>query len=326
MTNEKQLQEGTNVVVVEGIVKDIRIEEGQIEDKDMISGEIDIQVSTDSVHTINIFSYKMNKKNEISGLYKGYVTIRDEFKSIDKDGIDLADKVRIEHGKIGKNEYVGQDGDFKSYPRISTTFVNRVKENDIFEPKAKFTLELVVAGMIEEKRNGEETGRLILKGYVPGYPEGKDDTKKIFPFEVVVSDPHSVNYVQNTYEKGQTVKVFGDIVNQTTVTKKLVEVGFGEPQEVIDRKTVREYVVNGGTPPMDEDDKNSFDTKLVKEALKKREAAIEKKKLNKKNKDTTKNSSKGNEGFGKPDPFADKSDPFSDDGKPIDISDDDLPF
>ncbi|MWV44893.1 hypothetical protein GRF59_14825 [Paenibacillus sp. HJL G12] len=308
MTIEKTLREGINVAFIEGTVKDVRIEEKEINGKDAISGEIDIQVAPEFVYTVNVFSYKMNQKGEISGLYKSYCTVRDEYKTIDRDGIEAADKVRIDHGKNGKNEYVGQDGEFKSYPQLSTTFINRVKENDVFEPKAKFTLEMVVAGTSEEKRGGEETGRLILRGYVPGYQEGKDDTKKIFPFEVIVAEPHSIQYVENTYEKGQTVKVFGDIVNQTIISKKTIEVGFGEPQEQIDRKSVREYIVTGGTPPMDEDDKNAFDTTLIKQALKKREEAIEKKKAEKKSKENQQQSSNG--GFGGGDPFTDSGDPF----------------
>lgn len=324
MTTEKTLRESINNAFIEGLVKDIRIEEKKIGGKDAIAGEIDIQVDSNSIHTINVFSFKYKQNsNEISGLYKIYSTVKDEYKSIETHGEAEADKVRIEQGRIGKNEYVGQDGEFKSYPHLSTTFINRVRENDVFEPKARFTLEMVVANKTEEKRNGEETGRLILKGYVLGYQEGKDDTKKIFPFEVIVSEPQSVNYVQNTYEKGNTVTVYGEIVNQTIITKKEVEVGFGAPQENIERKTVREYVVDGGTEPLDEEDKNAYDPKLIKEALKKREAAIEKKKEEK-----ARNSSQSNtnSGFGKPNPFNEEEDPFADTGKPLDISDEDLPF
>ncbi|WP_029517994.1 hypothetical protein [Paenibacillus polymyxa] len=333
MANEKTLQQGINNIHIEGLVKDIRFEENKINGKDAISGEIDIQVN-DSVHTVNIFSYKMTKKNEISGLYKGYLTIRDEYKTINTHGLENAEKVRIEtsgnneNGKIERNEYVGQDGEWKSYPKLSAKFVNRLKSNDVFEPQARFTLEMAVAGLREEQRNGEETGRLILKGYVVGYQDQENDIKKIFPLEVTVANPTSVSYVQNTYEKGQTVKVFGEIVNQTIVTKKQIEVGFGVPQEDIDRKDVREYIVDGGTPPLDEDDKNAFDVKLIREALKKRDAAIEKKKEEKKNK-VNEQSKSNNNGFGNPDPFANdkfNKDPFSDNGKPIDISDDDLPF
>ncbi|ASA22686.1 hypothetical protein [Paenibacillus donghaensis] len=340
MANEKTLQEGINTIHIEGIVKDIRIEEKPINGQDAISGEIDIQVSPESIHTVNVFSFKMNQKKEVSGLFKTLVTIRDEYKTIDVHGIENADKVRIEtsgkfdNGKVGKNEYVGQDGEWRSYPKLSAKFVNRIKSDEVFEPQAKFNLELAIAGSKAETRNGEETGRLILKGFIVNYQEQKDDAKKIFPFDFVVQNPTSVNYVQDTYEKGQTVKVYGDIVNTKIVTKRLVEVGFGDPQEEIDRKEVREYIIVGGTPPYDEDDKNAYDIVLIREALKKRDVAIEKKKEEKKNGNA---GSSNNAGFGsnshvvnpKEDPFAPdahkKENPFNN-GKPLDISDEDLPF
>ncbi|WP_342423165.1 hypothetical protein [Paenibacillus sp. FSL E2-0178] len=334
--DKKQLQEGINTIHIEGIVKDIRIEEKPISGQDAISGEVDIQVTPESIHTLNVFSYKLNQKKEVSGLFKTLVTIRDEYKTIDAHGIENADKVRVEtsgafdNGKVGKNEYASPDGEWKSYPRLTAKFINRIKAGEVFEPQAKFTLEVAVAGTKEETRNGEETGRLILKGYIVNYQEQKDDSKKIYPFDFMVENPKSVSYVQDTYEKGQTVKVYGDIVNTKIVTKKFVEVGFGEPQEEIERKEVREYIIIGGTPPYEDDDKNAYDVGLIREALKKRDAAIEKKKEEKKKGNAS--SQNSGSGFGKPDPFANsdaKKDPFADPfsaGKPIDLSDDDLPF
>lgn len=336
-TENKKLQEGINNIHIEGLVKEIRIEEKPIGGKDAISGEIDIQVTPDSIHTINVFSYKLTQEGKVSGLYKTLVTIRDEYKTIDADGIDNADKVRVEtsgkfdNGKVSKNEYVGQDGEWKSFPRLTAKFVNRLKAGEVFEPQAKFNLEIAVAGTKEEVRNNEETGRLILKGYIVNFQDQKDDFKKIYPFDFIVENPTSVKYVQNNYEKGQTVKIHGDIVNSKIVTKRLVEVGFGDPQEEIERKEVREYIIVSGTPPYDEDDKNAYDVGLIREALKKREAAIEKKKEEKAN--SNNNSSNSNGGFGGSsssqakdlkNPFG--NDPFSGDGKPLDISDEDLPF
>ncbi|MNH75618.1 hypothetical protein D3C73_278650 [compost metagenome] len=315
MTTEKTLQEAENTVHIEGVIKEVRIEEDALPDgRELIKGEIDIQVDENSVHTVNMFSFKLKKDKTISGLYKGIKTIKDEYKE--------GDKVRITQGNVRLNEYIGQDDNLRSYPQINSNFVNRVKEGEPFEPQAKFTFEMAVASVTEEVKNDEETGRAIIKGYIPIYGGS------VIPFSVVVDNPAAVNYVTSNYEKGNTVSVHGDIVNQTIITKKEIEVGFGDPQEKIDRKTIREYVVKGGSAPYDEDSNNAFDTELIKKALKDREKYIEEMKEKKKNKEK-KNSSGG---FGtnpfdtQNDPFAPGNDPFSDDGKPIDISDDDLPF
>lgn len=315
MTNDKQLQEAENKVHIEGTIVEVKIEEDTLPDgREIIKGDIDIQVDEDSVHTVSMFSMKLKQDKTISGIYKGILTIMNEYKS--------GDKVRITQGNVRLNEYIGQDGTLKSYPQINSNFVNRVKDSDVFEPKATFAFEMVVANVKEEIKNEEETGRAIIKGYIPIYGG------EVIPFETVVADPNAVNYVTSNYEKGHTVSLHGDIVNQTIVTRREIEVGFGDPQEKIDRKTVREYVVKGGSAPYEEDDKNAFDPQLVGKALKAREAKIEVMKEKKKAKEGG-NGSKNDSGFGtsKPkDPFSDNTDPFSDNGKPIDISDDDLPF
>lgn len=318
MAEKKVLREAENVVKIEGIVAEVRIEESSFQKDgktvEVIKGDVDIQVKED-VHTVSVFANKINKEGKESGLFKGIQTMMNEFKSI-KDHKEDADKVRIDAGKVGLNEYVGQDGKLKSFPQISANFINRLKPTDTFEPKAEFTLEMCVAGVKEEVKNEEETGRAILKGYVSGY-EGR-----VFPFEMIVEGENAVNYVTDNYEKGSTVTVYGEIVNQVTVTKSEVEVGFGKPQEKIDRKTVREYKVISGTEPIDSDEEKALDPKLIKKGLDDRDRInnekIEKKKNaapagsgNNKNKSSSKN------------PFV--KDPFGDD-KPINISEDELPF
>lgn len=320
MTEKKVLREAENIVEIEGIVAEIRIEESDFKKDgktvEVIKGEIDIQVKED-VHTVSVFANKVNKEGKESGLYKGIQTMKNEFKSVAEYKED-ADKVRIETGKLGLNEYVGQDGLLKSYPQISANFINRLKATDTFEPKAKFTLEMCVAGVSEEKKNGEETGRAILKGYVSGY-EGR-----VFPFETVVEGERAVDYVTGNYEKGSTVTVYGVIVNQKIVNTKEVEVGFGKPQEKIERKTVREYKVISGTEPIDSDEEKALDTKLIKKGLDERDR-INKEKIEKK-KNAANNNAGGNNKTTSKNPFANKKDPFADDGKPIDIDEDSLPF
>jgi hypothetical protein len=324
MTNEKTLQEAQNNVHIEGIVKEVRIEEGKLpapDNRELIKAEVDIEVNENSVHTVHMFSFKLKKgTTNINNIYKGIQTIGEEYAA--------GDKVRVNQGSIKLNEYIGQDDKLRSYPQINSNFVNRVKDTDAFEPSAKFTLDMMVANVKEEtNKDGEETGRAIIKGYVPLYGG------VVIPFEVVVEDSHAVNYVTSTYEKGSTVTIHGDIVNQTVITKREVEVGFGAPQEKIDRSTIREYLVKGGTAPLDEDDKNAFDLSLIKKALTDREVYIQGMKDKKAAKEQRGNSGNNAPNFGTQDPFGGKSksakdikDPFADDSKPIDISDDDLPF
>lgn len=276
MTTQTTLREAVNNVVIEGTVAEIRIEAKTVNGKEFITGEVDIQTDETSTHTVKVFANKYNKEGKESSLYKGIETVMNEYKSIASHGKDAADRVRITQGKIGLNEYVGQDDTIKSYPQLSTNFINRLTVTEEFTPKAEFEVEMYVHSVTDEVKNEEETGRAVLKGYVPLYGG------KVIPFSFVVAEKSAVEYVSSNYETGSTVTVYGDIVNRVNVTKKEVEVGFGKPQEKITRTTVREYVITGGTPPLDEEDTKAYNIEVIKKALVEREAHHEEMKAKKK--------------------------------------------
>ncbi|MFE5563338.1 hypothetical protein [Streptomyces sp. NPDC056544] len=214
-------------------------------------------------------------------------------------------KFIITQGKIGLNEYYSQ-GILKAYPQLTTNFVNRLDANEEFNPRAEFDVELFVKNVIEEKVKGEETGRVNLNGYIPLYGG------KVIPFEFVVTKEGS-HYVENNYEKGSTVNVFGKIINfkEQKVTTKTA--AFGEDKKEITINSKREYLITGGNDPYDEDSKNAFNADAIKKALTEREIYLDELK----NESGNENNKKS--GFG-------GSAPNNKPSKPVEISEDDLPF
>jgi hypothetical protein len=287
---EKQnvLREAVNQVIIEGILQEIRLEETTVNDKTAITGEIDIRTDDHSVHTLRVFSYKYKQDGSENSIYKGLQTVMNEYKSIAQYGKEDADKVRVTAGKLGVNEYYGQDGQLKTFPQLSTNFINRVQANDEFNPRAEFEVELYVHSVIDEIKNDEETGRAIIKGYLPLYGG------KIVPLQFVVENEKAVDYVKDNYEAGSTVKIYGDIRNSVIVTKTTEEVAFGKPKEKIKSTTVREYVVTGGSEPYDEDDSRAYSKDVIKKALVERETYLEElKNKSKKESNSASNSKKG---------------------------------
>ncbi len=286
-----QLREADNQIVIEGILLENKLEEKEVSKKDAITGELEIETSEGSTHTIRVFAYKLKQDGTESGLYKGLKTIMDEYKSVASVGRENADKVRINQGRLGVNEYYGQDGMLRSNPQLSTNFINRIQANELetYEPKAEFEVEIIVQGVKEEtNKDGDETGRIIVNGLVPIYGG------KIVPIKFVVADEGAASYVTDNYEKGLTAKVFGDIVNHVEVTKTEVEVGFGKPQTKVTRKTTRELVITGGTPPYDEDNVKAYSVELIKKAMTEREVYLEElKNKTKKNEEPKKEDKKG---------------------------------
>lgn len=300
--NKTVLREASNVVTLEGTLAEVRHTEWK--NGNGLNIELDIEVAPNEVHTVKGFSKYKKADGTDNAIAKGYQTIISDYKSIAEHGRDQADKVRITQGKIGLNEYYSQ-GILKAYPQLTTNFVNRLDANEEFNPKAEFDVELFVKNVTEEKVKGEETGRVNLNGYIPLYGG------KVIPFKFVVTKEGS-QYVENNYEKGSTVNVFGKIINykEQKVTTKTA--AFGEDKKEITSITKREYLVTGGNDPYDVDSKNAFNPEVIKKALTERETYLE----GLKNESSNENNKKS--GFGGSAP--------NKPSKPVEISDDDLPF
>ncbi|WP_340191366.1 hypothetical protein [Bacillus amyloliquefaciens] len=301
--NKTVLREASNVVTIEGTLAEVKHTEWK--SGKGLNIELDIEVAPNEVHTVKGFSKYKKDDGTDNAIAKGYQTIIKEYKSIAEHGREQADKVRITQGKIGLNEYYAQ-GIFKSYPQLTTNFVNRLDANEEFNPRAEFDVELFVKNVTEEKVKGEETGRVNLNGYIPLYGG------KVIPFEFVVTKEGS-QYVENNYEKGSTVNVFGKIINfkEQKVTTKTA--AFGEDKKEITTNSKREYLITGGNDPYDEDSKNAFKADAIKKALTEREIYLDELK----NEGGNENNKKS--GFG-------GSAPNNKPSKPVEISDDDLPF
>ncbi|MGD7046971.1 hypothetical protein FZC83_01920 [Rossellomorea marisflavi] len=267
MTNQNTLREAENKVEIEGLLLEVRHQEWK--SKEGLNIELDIEVGENEIHTVHGMSKYKKKDGSDNGIAKGYLTVIDEYKSVADVGREDADKVRVSQGKIELNEYFGQDGMLKSFPQIRSNFFNRLAPTDEYAPKAEFDVEMVVAKISEEKnKDQEETGRVKLKGFIPLFGG------TVIPFEFVVSEEGS-EYVEQNYEKGETVNVFGKIINfkESKTVKKAA--AFGADKEVTTYNTVREYLITGGGEPYEEDNKKAYDPELIGKALTEREVYLE---------------------------------------------------
>lgn len=264
----QQLREAANQVQVEGLFAENRMEIVEVDGMKVIRGEFDVEVAEGEVHTFRVYATEKKKDGTDNNIFKGLKTVMDEYKSIASHGREEADKVRITNGKLGLNEYYAPDGQLKQYTQLTTNFVNRVPANDKFEPKAEFEVELFVHSVTDEIKNNEETGRVILKGYVPLF------NGRVIPMQFVVGE-EGAEFVKDNYEPGATVKIYGDIINRVEIKEIEENVAFGKPKKKVTRNVVRELLVTGGTEPYDADNPKVFDPKLIKAALTEREIYLE---------------------------------------------------
>lgn len=313
MTNEKKLRQANNEVTIEGILQEVKMEQYSKDGKKWISGQILVQQEEGSVHEISVFANEKTKAGTDNSVYKGLETVMVEYKSIAAVGLEQADRVRVDSAELNTNDYVGRDGKLKSFTKTKANFINRVHAGDEFNPRAEFGVELFITKIVKEMdREGEETGRVKVEGVIPLF-------NGIVSPQSFIADGEGAEFVESEYEKGQTVQLYGEIINRVEVTKTEREVAFGKPKVSIKEKRTREFLITGGEEAYDEDNINSYDPELIKKALIERETyleeLVEKKKTNG-NKPKPKPETKRS-GFGKK-----KEEP----SESVDFNEDDLPF
>lgn len=311
MAKEKTLRQGFNEVTIEGVLQEIKINEYNNDGKKSLSGKILIQKEEGSIHEISVYQNEKTKDGKDNAIYKGLETIKNEYKSIAAVGKEEADLVRATQAELNTNDYVGQDGKLRSFTKTKANFINRVQTVDNYEPKANFDVELFITKISKEiSREGEETGRLIVEGVVPVYGG------KVSP-QTFIAVGEGAEFIDSEYEKGQTVRIYGDIINNVEITRTEVAAAFGKPKVTIKEKFIREFLILGGEEPYDEEDVKSFSPELIKAALVEREAYLEEL-LNKNNQKDKGRTETKRSGFGKK-----KEEPKVNN---FEVEEDDLPF
>lgn len=201
--------------------------------------------------------------------HPGFKNIQDlkEMKTVQNYGEAEAAVVRMTNAQIGENMYLSRGGQVVDTWRLSTSFINEAgRMNDI----ASFNVEVFILDMHDEvDRDGDPTGRMIIKGGIVQYG-GKLDV-----VEFVVEAADAVNYLQRTYSINDTVRLNGR-VRWTSIEEKSSgsESSWGENIPTISTRMVRELVVTGGSDDPYEEE-FAYDPTEIKKGFAARKAMME---------------------------------------------------
>ena len=269
--SENVLREAQNSLEVIGHVKKINLEEKTSKaGKDFIVGDVQIEVKEDNkinVIKAKVFSNKFKKNGEISGLYKGYKTVQEEY--------NVGDKVRVS-GDLRLEEYYTQNGSLTSFNSVNATFFNRVKEDDDAREKAIATVEMVVES-IEHKMDAEglPTEFMEVEAFTVGY------NGRIIPMRNLIIEEKLGEQFKTMYYPGTTGRITLKINNYAEVETEEVEdaptTGFGSTERV-ESNIVTNYVNNleiiGGDLPFD-DGVNEYSPADIEQAHKNRALVLQ---------------------------------------------------
>lgn len=225
------------------------------------------------------FATQFTSKGAPNPAYESLQRLK-ELKTAQNVGIDNADYIRLAGnatGNLRENAFVSKGGQLISGWQINFSFFNTGKA----EETATFWNELFIMDMREETdREGDTTGRLIIKGAIVQYGGALDI------MEFVVEDPSCVNFLSHNLEINQTM-ILGGRIRYTSVEEVSASSGsWGEEVAAATTKMVRELVISGGDEgPKDED--FAYDPVEIKKAFNVRKAKMDQLMLNAKNKSTT---------------------------------------
>ena len=209
-------------------------------------------------------------------------------RSAQEVGFDNADTLRFSSGSIQENMFISKTtGQLINNWQINSSFMNSTTGSDI----AAFTIDIYIMDMHpEEDRDGDPTGRLIIKGGIVQYGE------KLDVIEFIVENPEAVEYIERNWEINDTVTVRGRI-RMTAVEEKPSgneTSSWGEdiPQSTSTRY-IKELIITKGDDEGKEEE-FAYDPTEIKKGFNARKARMEQLQLDAKNGSTAKKAAASN--------------------------------
>ena len=263
--------QSTNKVTIAGKLLDITFNAGKTKDgKPYERANMTVRVTQTyggrtetSDIPVSSFATQFTKAGTTNPAYTSLQQLK-ELKSVQNVGIDDADVICMNGAQLKENAFVTKSGQLVTGWQLNSSFFNNRKAADV----ASFAVDIFIMDMRDElDREGDTTGRLIIKGGIVQYGGALDVV------EFIVENNDTVDHISRYWQVNQTVQVRGR-VRYTSVeeTKAVSGDSWGEEVPVSSTKIVRELVVTTGD---DEDEDKSYDATEIKKALNARKARHE---------------------------------------------------
>lgn len=270
-----------NEVAIEGILSEVKLQEGQDKNGNpAIFGEYKIRTSNtiDGIEynveiPVRVYQSKITKNKKDNPAYAAAEKIMKDYVSIAAGGVEKATAVRLpeKSTSLQENFFMSKTTNQMVFGSgIRASFINEINKADM-TPGASFKAIVVIGELTDEVTpDGEETGRLILKGVLPQWG-GRVDV-----IDFIVANRRIADHVRNNWQKGDTVLIGGRI-NFTSVVESAPqsENTFGEVMSSSKTKSIREYIITGGHEEPLTEEEGAYAMEDIAEALQERQSRIE---------------------------------------------------
>lgn len=274
--------QGMNKVNVVGKLLDLTVRNGKASDgREYESANMTLRV-TQSYHgreetseiPVSMFASKYTKAG---GLNSGWTQLQElkTFKTAQEYGIDAAATVRVSAANLKENNFVSRSGQLINSWQINTSFAGAT---NAISPTASFTMDIFIMDMKpEEDKDGDTTGRLIVKGAVVQYGATLD------VFNFIVEQPDDVDYIERNWNVNDTVTIQGRIrITATEEKNSGMHSSWGEDIPDTTVRTIRELIITKGDDQGKEEE-FAYDANDIKKLFNARKAKIEQMQLDAQN-------------------------------------------
>lgn len=212
-----------------------------------------------------MFASQFTAKGSVNPAWQSIQDFKN-LKTVQNVGYDDADVVRFNSTTIRENAFVTRQGNLVNSWQLVPSFVSTTKMSDA----ATFVIDIFIMDMHpEEDRDGDPTGRLIIKGGIVQYG-GKLDV-----LEFVVEDAQKVDYVERNWNPNDTVTVKGRIRMVSAEEKKSgKQSSWGEDIPETTTRFIKELVITTGDDEAKEEE-FAYDPSEIKKAFNVRKAHME---------------------------------------------------
>ena len=261
MSKNVSVQATDNVTIV-GTLMSLILREGQSKSSGAPyrSGAANIRVNQTylgktevSEIPVNFIAMKFKKDGTINPAYEN-IGVLSNMKTAQNVGQSDAARVKIggKSGNINENMFAAPNNpeNVVSSWRINANFFNEVDARMDTGDCATFNMDIFIMNMEHETtKEGEETGRLKIRGGVVQYG------KKLDCIDFYVEDTSAIDFIERNWEVNTTVNVQGRIRYTSEVEEYHSASSWGEDIPHSTTKQKKELIITTGSDsPFDEDD------------------------------------------------------------------------
>ena len=293
---KNEIRQALNKIEVTGVVKEHKLNSGKTKDGDKyINGSLVIKAGEFTEITVKVMVSEKNSKGKVKKAYENLEKIlKGEVKTMTEVSEEEAAKVRL----WGNDGFTPQFREEIYKPENATEVVTKIGidlgfgnitlDNNVNSEdyKATFDVEMFVVSVEEElNKNDEETGRVIIKGWVPVYGGS------VIPLEIkagIVEDEDGefdfAEDIRSNIDLESTLNFWGNIDYKAIIEKTSKGGSLGKAKIEEKRTYIHDLVAIGGDLIEGE---NEYDIEDIKQAT------IERENKKQEEQDKAENSDKG---------------------------------